>query len=207
MRSLPQATSSSPWSRRHRSATSWSSRRCWSSTCWTFRNACVSGSALLAPEPRWNRRGSHGDGGLALAARPFSADDISSRLTEPSPLLSSLPKTSSACAMLVPPAPSAFSNSDLADLAVAIGVDLREQILAARPTGWSARKMWRRRLALRRQQRAHGGRRYLRTAAGIGGRSRVSRSRGAAGDFERVGRSLAEAGGLRRTTISTRSAL
>src|ERR1700738_1164493 len=34
-------------------------------------------------------------------------------LTEPSPFLSSLEKTSSACARLVPPAPSAFSNSDL----------------------------------------------------------------------------------------------
>ena len=44
---------------------------------------------------------------------PFSADDISSRLTEPSPFLSILLNTSSACAMLVPPAPSAFSNSDL----------------------------------------------------------------------------------------------
>src|SRR6202035_4952602 len=33
-------------------------------------------------------------------------------LTEPSPLVSSLLKTSSACARLVPPAPSAFSNSD-----------------------------------------------------------------------------------------------
>src|SRR5260370_970621 len=43
---------------------------------------------------------------------PFSAFEISSRLTEPSPFLSSLLKTSSACATLVPPAPSAFSNSD-----------------------------------------------------------------------------------------------
>ena len=43
---------------------------------------------------------------------PFSADDISSRLTEPSPFLSILLNTSSACAVLVPPAPSALSNSD-----------------------------------------------------------------------------------------------
>src|ERR1700733_1586699 len=34
-------------------------------------------------------------------------------LTEPSPLLSSSLNTLSACAVLVPPAPSAFSNSDL----------------------------------------------------------------------------------------------
>ena len=44
---------------------------------------------------------------------PFSADDISSRLTEPSPFLSILLNTLSACAILVPPAPRAFSNSDL----------------------------------------------------------------------------------------------
>ena len=44
---------------------------------------------------------------------PFSADDNSLMLTEPSPFLSSLLKTSSACARLVPPAPRAFSNSDL----------------------------------------------------------------------------------------------
>jgi hypothetical protein len=48
-----------------------------------------------------------------LPPAPFNADDNSSRLTEPSPFLSSLLKTSSACARLVPPAPSAFSNSDL----------------------------------------------------------------------------------------------
>ena len=44
---------------------------------------------------------------------PFSADDISSRLTEPSPFLSILPNTSSAFAVLVPPAPRALSNSSL----------------------------------------------------------------------------------------------
>src|SRR4030081_184032 len=44
---------------------------------------------------------------------PLTADDISTRLTDPSPFLSILLNTSSACAMLVPPAPSAFSNSDL----------------------------------------------------------------------------------------------
>jgi hypothetical protein len=48
-----------------------------------------------------------------LPSAPFSADDNSPRLTEPSPLVSSLLKTSSAWARLVPPAPSAFSNSDL----------------------------------------------------------------------------------------------
>jgi hypothetical protein len=47
-----------------------------------------------------------------LPPAPFSALDISSRLTEPPPFWSSLLKTSSACATLVPPAPSAFSNSD-----------------------------------------------------------------------------------------------
>ena len=44
---------------------------------------------------------------------PFSADVISSRLTEPSPFLSILLNTSSAWAVLVPPAPRPFSNSDL----------------------------------------------------------------------------------------------
>lgn len=44
---------------------------------------------------------------------PFSADDISSRLTEPSPFVSILLNTSSAFAVLVPPAPRALSNSDL----------------------------------------------------------------------------------------------
>ena len=43
---------------------------------------------------------------------PFSADDISSRLTVPSPFASILPNTTSACAVLVPPAPRALSNSD-----------------------------------------------------------------------------------------------
>ena len=47
---------------------------------------------------------------------PFSADVISSRLTEPSPFLSILLKTSSACAVLVPPAPRPFSNSDVLTL-------------------------------------------------------------------------------------------
>ena len=44
---------------------------------------------------------------------PLNAADNSLRLTVPSPLVSSLLKTSSACARLVPPAPRALSNSDL----------------------------------------------------------------------------------------------
>src|SRR6185503_4433654 len=43
----------------------------------------------------------------------FSAAASSLRLTEPSPSVSSLPNTLSACFRLVPPAPSASSNSDL----------------------------------------------------------------------------------------------
>ena len=42
---------------------------------------------------------------------PFSADDSSLMLTEPSPFESSLLNTLSACAVLVPPAPRALSNS------------------------------------------------------------------------------------------------
>src|SRR4030081_1626336 len=41
------------------------------------------------------------------------AADISPRLIEPSPSLSILLNTLSACAILVPPAPRAFSNSNL----------------------------------------------------------------------------------------------
>ena len=47
---------------------------------------------------------------------PSGADINSPRLTQPSPSLSSLLKTSSARATLVPPAPSAFSNSDFVSL-------------------------------------------------------------------------------------------
>src|SRR5487761_2783988 len=53
-------------------------------------------------------------------------------------------------------------------------------------------------MALRCEQRAHGGRRYLRKAGGSGSRRRVPRSRGATGGSEQVRRGLAEAGGLRR---------
>src|SRR5438067_3200040 len=51
---------------------------------------------------------------VMVAVTPaFSADDISSRLTVSLPSWSSLPKTSSACARLAPPAPTTLSNSDL----------------------------------------------------------------------------------------------
>jgi len=47
---------------------------------------------------------------------PFSADVMSSRLTELSLFLSILLNTSSACAVLVPPAPRPLSNSNLLTL-------------------------------------------------------------------------------------------
>src|SRR3954454_17139481 len=78
-----------------------------------------------------------------------------------------------------------------AELAVAVGVDLSEQVLekvgfAGRRGGRAARGM-----ALRRQQCAHGGRRYLRMAAATGRRWCAWSGRAGAGEIERVARILA----------------
>src|SRR5882757_1001671 len=85
------------------------------------------------------------------------------------------------------------------DLAVAIGVDLREQVLhrVGGAGGRRRRGRSRRGLALGLDQRTHDLRRYLRTAA-AGTRARSGRSLGAAARlFERIGGGLRETRGRR----------
>src|SRR4029079_14813298 len=65
----------------------------------------------------------------------------------------------------------------LGDLAVAVAVDLPEQILPRVRAARGRRRRTRRRLALRIEQRVHGFRRYRCTAATARARSRTDRSR------------------------------
>src|SRR6266850_7397386 len=88
----------------------------------------------------------------------------------------------------------------LADLAVTVAVDLPEQVLQRGGAALGGRgRRPRRGLALGVEQRTHGLRRYLRTAAaGSGTRARADRSRRSRGhQIERARGVLADAGGLR----------
>src|SRR5262245_22083980 len=87
------------------------------------------------------------------------------------------------------------------DLAVTVGVDLREQVLQRLGAALGCRGRSRRGLALRVQQRAHGLRRYLRTGAGRAG-TRTDRSRRTRGqEIEGI---LADAGGWRGRRLRRR---
>src|SRR6202022_345164 len=78
-----------------------------------------------------------------------------------------------------------------AELAVAVGIDLREQVFQRGGFAGGGCGCGSRCLALRRQQRAHRRRRYLRPTAGTGSWRRAWSGRGGAGEIERVGRVLA----------------
>ena len=133
-------------------------------TCWMRPAAPASGDRISIRSRRIRR--------LRWRWRPlppFSADANSPRLTEPSPSLSSLQNTSSALSRIGAAGAKRGLEFRFGELAVAIAIDLREQVLqrirAARRTPRSPGPG----LALRSEQRAHGCRRDLRTLAATAG--------------------------------------